>query len=270
MTQGQGDAVPQSANADGQVQAQPPESQPQQQPQETAEEFLARTGFKSLADAEKSYKEAQAKITKVSQEKAQLEQALQGMSSQSHQPPPQSSRSGQGVDFFDDPETSVMRIAEQVATRRVNETIQQLEARQAIERVRAEDQAKFDRLRPYMQNVYQNKPFLNNLGEAGLRQAMEEAAAIRSSELESLRAELLGDGTSQNNQDIKSQAKQEVLDEMNRNRQATIPQGGVSRPISDDSNKRRQELISSGDLDALLDEKFSAVTNRPTSGGRPI
>jgi len=254
MPQGQEEGTPQvDKQSAGQEEAQSPQ-QAQQQPQETPDEFLARTGFKSFTDAEKSFKEAQAKITKVSQEKAQLEQALQGQMTQSQQRPPQQPSSGQGLDFFDDPEANVMRIAEQVASRRVAETVQQLEARQAIERVRAEEPTKFDKLKPYMQKVYQDKPFLNNLGEVGLRQAMEEAAQIRGRELEELKAELLGDNT--NPQDVKSQAKQEVLDEINRNRGATIPQAGSGRPISDDANKRMQELAASGNTDALLDEKM--------------
>ena len=257
MTQGQEAGAPQPEGTGGQEQTQSPQGQQEQQPQETPDAFLARTGFKSLAEAEKSFKEAQAKITKVSQEKAQLEQALQGQVAQSQQqPPPIQPRGGQGTDFFDDPEGSVMRIASQVASRQVAETVQQLEARQAIERVRAENPTQFDKLKPIMSRIYQEKPFLNNLGEVGLRQAMEEATTIRSQELKELKAELFADGE-QNPQDIKSQAKQEVLDEMNRNKQATIPQGGVSRPMTDDVRKKAQQAISEGDIDGLLDLKFS-------------
>lgn len=253
MTQGQEAGAPQPEGTGGQEQTQSPQGQQEQQPQETPDAFLARTGFKSLAEAEKSFKEAQAKITKVSQEKAQLEQALQGQATQSYQPPPIQPRGGQGTDFFDDPEGSVMRIASQVASRQVAETVQQLEARQAIERVRAENPTQFDKLKPIMSRIYQEKPFLNNLGEVGLRQAMEEATTIRSQELEELKAELFTDG---NPQDVKAQAKQEVLNEMSRNQQATIPQGGVSRPIQDDARKKRDEFIANKDLDGLLDFKF--------------
>ena len=59
-----------------------------------------------------------------------------------------------------------------------------------------------------------------------------------------------------NQQDIKSQARNEVLAEQERARGATIPQGGAARPISDDTDRKRRELVNAGDIDALLDLKI--------------
>ena len=241
---------PTSESGEGQVQGQSPEGQT-----ETPQEFLARTGFKSLADAEKSFKEAQRKISQQGEQISKLDKALQGTYAQSTQPrytPPQ----GQGADFFDDPEGHVVRLARQIAAEEVTGKVQELEAKQSITRVRSENPAKFDALRPIVQQIYMEKPYLNTLGEDGLRQAMEEASSRRQQYLSDLKAEMFPDQTNGNQQDIKSQVRNEVLAEQERARGATIPQGGAARPISSDADKKRQELVQSGDVDALLDIKL--------------
>jgi len=253
QTKGQESQVPPTAeNAEGQVQGQSPEGQTQ----ETPEEFLARTGFKSLSDAEKSYKEAQKKITEQGQKLSQLEKALQGTYAQSTQQPKYTPPQGQGADFFDDPEGHIVRLARQIADETVTGKVQELEAKQSITRVRSENPAKFDALRPIVQQIYVEKPYLNSLGEDGLRQAMEEASSRRQQYLADLKAEMFPDQNTGNQQDIKSQARQEILAEQERARGATIPQGGAARPISDDINKKRDELVAKGDVDELLDLKF--------------
>jgi hypothetical protein len=47
-----------------------------------------------------------------------------------------------------------------------------------------------------------------------------------------------------------------VLAEQERARQATIPQDNAARAVNDDANKKRQELVEKGDIDALLDMKL--------------
>jgi hypothetical protein len=238
-TQGQEEQTPQTAeNAAGQGQVQSPEGQ-----QESPQEFLERTGFKSLAEAEKSYKEAQKKITEQGQKLSQFESALQGQYTQSQQrtaAPP----TGQGADFFDDPEGHVARLARQIASEEVSGAVQQLEAKQSITRVRSENPARFDALRPLVQQVYVEKPYLNTMGEDGLRQAMEEAATRRQSYLADLKAEMFPDQSGETNPtDVKQQAKNEVLAEQERARQATIPGTGASRPPLADAREKQRKLI---------------------------
>ena len=259
QTQGQEAQTPQTPeNVAGQGQAQSPEGQ---QAQETAEEFLARTGFKTLADVEKSQKEAQRKITEQAQKLKQFESALQGTYTQSQQQYTPPATTGQGADFFDDPEGNVMRLAEQIADRKVNGKIQELEAKQTIGRVRSENPARFDALRSIVSQIYVEKPYLNTMGEDGLRQAMEEAGQRRQEYLADLKAEMFPDQTGTNPTDVRQQARNEVLAEQERNRQATIPPGGASRPISDDVKKQISDRVSKGDIDGLLDLKFSKITN---------
>jgi len=243
---------PTTENEAGQVQGQSPEGQTQETPQE----FLERTGFKSLSDAEKSFKEAQKKISQQGEQISKLDKALQGSYAQSTSTPKYTPPQGQGADFFDDPEGHVVRLARQIAAEEVTGKVQELEAKQSITRVRSENPAKFDALRPIVQQVYIEKPYLNTLGEDGLRQAMEEASSRRQQYLSDLKAEMFPDQTNGNQQDIKSQARNEVYAEQERARGATIPQGGAARPISDDTDKKRRELVQKGDVDALLDLKL--------------
>jgi hypothetical protein len=226
------------------------------QTQETAEQFLERTGFKTLADAEKSYKEAQKKITEQGQKLSQFEQALQGQYNTQSQPVAAPPVSGQGADFFDDPEGNVARTARNIARAEVMGAVQELEAKQSIARVRSENPAKFDALKPIMNQIYVEKPFLNNLGEMGLRQAMDEAAERRQVYLQDLKAEMFPDQQATSSTDTKQQAKNEVLAEQERNRQAHNPGGAASRPISDDLEKQRQAKVAEGDIDGLLDIKL--------------
>jgi hypothetical protein len=153
----------------------------------------------------------------------------------------------------------VMRIAEQIAERKVSEKVQQLEAKQIIDRVRSENPQRFEALRPIASQIYIEKPYLNTLGEDGLRQAMEEAESRRRAYLADLKAELFAEdnpsGASQ--PDLKAQAKAEVLSDMQRAQAATIPQTGASRPISDDIKQKMNEAIKKGDVDSLLDMKFT-------------
>jgi hypothetical protein len=254
MAEGQVQATPQPADAGGQVPAATPAAP------EAPQDFLEKTGFKSLEDAAKTLKEQHATITRLSQERKQFEQALKASYVAPSQTPPAPS-AGQGADFFDDPERSVMRIAEQIADRKVSEKVQQLEAKQIIERVRADNPQRFEALRPLASQIYIEKPYLNNLGEEGLRQAMEEAESRRRAYLADLKAELFADentsGASQ--PDLKAQAKAEVLSDIQRAQAATIPQGGTSRPISDDIKQKMKEAVSKGDVDSLLDMKFSKI-----------
>lgn len=253
MAEGQVPATPQPENTGGQGQAATPEA-----PAEQQDEFLSKTGFKSYEDVAKTLKEQHATITKLSQERKQMEQAMRASYQAQPQTPPASS-AGQGVDFFDDPEKSVMRIAEQIADRKVSERVQQLEAKQIIDRVRSDNPQRFEALRPLAAQIYIEKPYLNNLGEEGLRQAMEEAESRRRTYLADLKAELFADENQSgaSTTDARAQAKAEVLSEMQRAQAATIPQGGVSRPISGDIKQKMQEAVSKGDVDSLLDMKFS-------------
>lgn len=237
-----------------------------QAPTATPDDFLSKTGFKSLDDAAKTLKEQHATITRLSQERKQYEQALQAMTQQPavSQPAPVK---GQGPDFFDDPEGSVMRIADQIAERKVQERFQQLEAKSIIDRVRSENPARFEELRPLAQQVYIEKPYLNNLGEQGLREAMQEAENRRASYINSLKAEMFPDQFQQQQNsgaspDLKEQAKAEVLSEMQRAQGAMIPTGGVSRPIADDMKQKMQEAVKKGDVDSLLDLKLSQFRTR--------
>lgn len=50
-----------------------------------------------------------------------------------------------------------------------------------------------------------------------------------------------------------------MLSEMQRAQAATIPQGGVSRPIADDLKQKMREATKAGDVDALLDLKFRST-----------
>ena len=250
MAEGQVQATPQPEVSGGQVPAATPAAP------EAPQDFLEKTGFKSLEDAAKTLKEQHATITRLSQERKQFEQALKASYVAPSQTPPAPS-AGQGVDFFDDPEKSVMRIAEQIADRKVSEKVQQLEAKQIIERVRADNPQRFEALRPLASQIYIEKPYLNNLGEEGLRQAMEEAESRRKAYLADLKAELFADeNQSGEPTDLKAQAKAEVLSEIQRAQAATIPQGGTSRPISDDIRQKMKEAVSKGDVDSLLDMKF--------------
>jgi len=252
MAEGQVQATPQPEVSGGQVPAATPAAP------EVASDFLEKTGFKSLEDAAKTLKEQHATITRLSQERKQYEQALKASYVAPSTTPPAPS-AGQGVDFFDDPEKSVMRIAEQIAEKKVSEKVQQLEAKQIIDRVRSDNPQRFEALRPIAAQIYNEKPYLNNLGEEGLRQAMEEAESRRRAYLADLKAELFAEenesGASQ--PDLKAQAKAEVLSDIQRAQAATIPQGGVSRPISDDIKVKMREAAAKGDVDALLDMKFN-------------
>ena len=174
-----GGQVKTEAPEQGQVEATP--SQTPTQETLTADKFLETTGFKSYEEAAKSLKEGHTKITKLSQEKSQLEQALQAQAAQ-----PAPVVQGQAGDFFDDPEGSTARVAKNV----VQSEIRNLQVQQTIERVRGENPEKFEQLRPLMQQVFAEKPYLNNLGESGLRQAMQIAEESRVSYISSLREEI--------------------------------------------------------------------------------
>jgi hypothetical protein len=240
------------APAEGQAaEGQSPSQTPTQETL-TPDKFLEMTGFKSYDEAAKSIKEGHSKITKLAQEKAQLETAVRA---QYNQPAPQ--QSGQAGDFFDDPEGHVRTIAKNI----VSDTMRNVQAQQAIERVRAENPEKFEQLRPIAQQIFAEKPYLNQLGEAGLRQAMGEAEQRRvsyikslSDEIEALRsgATQTGNGQAMNEAEI----RQRILAEMNRNQNATIPESNVGRAITGDDEKKRNQLVKDGDVDALLELKI--------------
>jgi hypothetical protein len=258
MAEGQVTQTPQPSTEGGQGAQATPQAPQVADPNE----FLNKTGFKSLDDAAKTLKEQHATITRLSQERKQYEQALQAMyqkPSATQEPTP--SKGGQGTDFFDDPEGTVAKIADQIAERRVRETVQQLEAKQIIDRVKGENPARFEALRPIAQQIYVERPYLNTLGEEGLRQAMQEAENRRAQYLADLKAEQFPEQANDSgvSADLKEQAKAEVLSDMQRAQAATIPQGGVSRPISDDIRQKMKEAQSKGDIDALLDMKFSKI-----------
>lgn len=241
------------APEEGQAEATP--SQPKSQEALNADKLLEVTGFKSLDEVAKSLKEGQAKITKLSQEKSQLEQAVQ---TQYNQPAPQPQ--GQAGDFFDDPEAHAARVAKNI----VQTEMRNFQAQQAIERVRGENPEKFEQLRPIMQQIYTRKPHLNALGEAGIRQAMTEAEQERISYIKSLSDEIesIRAGTPQQGSQApptEAEIRQKVLAEMEKNRNAVIPESGVGRAITDDDEKRRNQLVSDGDVDALLDLKLKNI-----------
>ena len=256
MAEGQVTQTPQPSTEGGQGTQATPQAPQVADPND----FLSKTGFKSLDDAAKTLKEQHATITRLSQERKQYEQALQSLSQRSV-PEPTPVKAGQGADFFDDPEGTVAKIADQIAERKVTEKVQQLEAKQIIDRVKSENPARFEALRPIAQQIYVERPYLNNLGEEGLRQAMQEAENRRAQYLADLRAELFPEQTDTSGAptDLKAQVKAEVLSDMQRAQAATIPQGGVSRPISDDIRQKMQEATKKGDVDALLDMKFKNI-----------
>ena len=238
------------APQEGQAEATP--SQPQPQEALNGDKLLELTGFKSLDEVAKSLKEGQAKITKLSQEKSQLESAVQA---QYNQPAPQPQ--GQAGDFFDDPEASTERVAKNIVQREMRN----FQAQQAVARVRGENPEKFEQLRPIMQNIYARKPHLNTLGESGIRQAMEEAEQERISYIRSLSDEIeaIRSGTSNEGSQApptEAEIRQKVLAEMEKNRNAVIPESGVARAITDDDEKRRNKLVADGKVEELLDFKF--------------
>ena len=237
------------APAEGQAQGATP-SQPQPPNALSQDNFLETTGFKSFDEAAKSLKEGHATITKLSQEKSQLEGALQSNYQQQQQPPAQ----GQGGDFYDDPVATVSRIVDQ----RVAGQMQVIQTQQTIERVRAENPGKFDALKALTQQVFARKPHLNNLGEVGLRQAMEEAAQDKRAYLEGLVDEI--DALKQQKQGqggvSKDEVRKEVINDMNTAQNAAIPQTAAGRAITDNAEKHRQQLVADGNIDALLDLKI--------------
>lgn len=242
------------APVEGQAQEGQSPSQTPSQETLTPDKFLEMTGFKSYDEAAKSLKEGHSKITKLSQEKAQLEQAIR---QQYSQPAPQ--QQGQAGDFFDDPEGNVKHIVKNT----VNDVMRNFQVQQTIERVRSENPEKFEQLRPLTQQVFAEKPYLNQLGEAGLRQAMEEAEGRRLSYIKSLSDEIeaLRSGATQtgNNQATEAEIRQRVLAEMNRAQNATVPESNVGRAITDDMEKKRNQLVKDGDLDSLLELKFKNI-----------
>ena len=241
---------------DAQVQApQEPQAQPQASPEQdlTLEQALKETGgHKSLKELVKSQKEAHAAITRLSQEKKELEAALQG----TYNPAPASQEApqkGQG-DFFDDPESHTKRIVSQEISRAMTE----FQARNAIETLRGENPELFDQLTPYMQRVYAQKPYLNNLGIKGLRIAQDEAKQMRTQDIQYLKNEILGvsnqnapDGTAQTG-DLREQIRQEVLAEISRGQGAYIPSAGQRIPDADLRNKR-DKAMKDGDVDTLIE-----------------
>lgn len=254
MAEGQVAQTPQPETSGGQGSPATPQAPQAADPND----FLSKTGFKSLDDAAKTLKEQHATITRLSQERKQYEQALQSMYQKPAADP--TPVKGQGADFFDDPEGTVAKIADQIAERKVAEKVQQLEAKQIIDRVKSENPTRFEALRPLAQQIYIERPYLNTLGEEGLRQAMQEAENRRAQYLSDLKAELFPEQANDGgaSTDLKAQAKAEVLSEMQRAQAATIPQGGVSRPISDDWKVKMKDAVSKGDVDALLDLKFGS------------
>jgi len=238
------------APAQGQAQGETP-SQPQPPDALSQDNFLETTGFKSFDEAAKSLKEGHATITKLSQEKSQLEGALQANYQQQQQPPVV----GQGGDFYEDPVANVERIVD----RRLTGQMQTIQAQQAIERVRNENPDKFDALKPITQQVFAEKPHLNNMGEAGLRQAVEEAETRRKTYLEGLSDEI--DALKQQKQGqggtlSEEQMRQKVLADMKTAQNAALPQTAAGRAITDDAEKQRQQAVADGDLDSLLDLKI--------------
>lgn len=236
----------QAPPATEQGQAESPATQPQPA---DLQGWMQKKGFKSETDVAKSYDEAQAALTRVAQEKAQLEQALRDLSQVT---PPQQPQQ-QAPDFFDDPEGNVKRIVEGTTSR----IFQTYQAQQAIETVRAENVEKFEQLRPIMQQIYQEKPWLNNQGAVGLRAAMREAEQRRVNYIGMLRKELFSDtsGTPEQTSTQEDAIRQKLLAEIQRNQGATIPQGG-SRSITADSSKKQREARDKGDVDGVLDEMF--------------
>lgn len=249
----EGQEKQQAPSGDGQAQSEVSPSQTQTQETLTPDKFLEMTGFKSYEEAAKSLKEGHSKITKLSQEKSQLEQALQSMS---RQPTPQ--QQGQVGDFFDDPEGNVKAIVKNT----VSDVMRNFQVQQTIERVRSENPEKFEQLRPLTQQVFAEKPHLNALGEAGLRQAMAEAEERRISYIRSLSDEIealrSGATTQTGSQAMptEQQIRERVLAEISRNQNATVPSSPVGRSLTSDEDKQRNQLVRDGDIDALLDFKF--------------
>jgi hypothetical protein len=259
--QGQVGAVaPTPETGAGQPQAQTPQGQVQQEPL-NADAFLQATGFKNLDDAAKTLKEQHAMITKTTQKLSQLEKTLQGSYAQRTQatpyqaPPPEPKQE----DFFDDPQGFVARQARRIVQEEVTAATRQLEAKQIIDRVRSENPQRFEALRPIAQQIFVEKPYLNDLGEAGLREAMEEAEQRRSQYLAELKAELFATDNNGGQSPDKEQVRQELIAEQQRNRAAMIPETGANRPITDDIKKKMDEAKSKGDVDALIDLKFSNI-----------
>jgi hypothetical protein len=218
------------------------------QPAVTAEDFLADTKFKDFDAAGKSMKEGQATITKLSQEKKELEAALQGMSNVQNQQPPVTQ--GQAPDFFDAPEVNVDRridakLASAFRSQKAGTDIEVL--RETIP-----DFAKHEEI---MKNdVYVRKPYLNTMGKKGLMLAYEEAKEIRKSQLKELKAEIMGETTDGgDNLSPEEKMRADILAEIEQKQGATLTPGGVRTSGSDDHGKARAEAVKKGDVDGVLD-----------------
>lgn len=236
--------VEETAPVEGQAEVTPPSLSP--------EEFLAETKFKDLSAAQKSIKEAQATITKQAQEKKDLEAALQGATAQSQRPPVPK---GQVPDFFDDPEGNVRREVDA----RVAQALRHQKAANDVETLKEENPEKFAKLESFMKQIYQQKPYLENMGKKGLRQAMTEAESVRKNYIKTIKAELMEDGdddvTNGTNQSPKDKLRAEILAEIEQAKGATTVASGVRAPTADKSKK----IIAArdkGDVDGVLDEIF--------------
>ena len=130
----------------------------------TPDKFIEKTGFKTLADAEKSIKEGQQKITKQGQEKSDLEAQLQAVYSQRQQPVQQSPPQGQG-DFYDNPEQNVARISRNEARSEVQQALQTAQRDRDIAEVRAENPELFDMTKEYTRQKLVAKPWLDGTKE---------------------------------------------------------------------------------------------------------
>ena len=238
--------------------------EPQQQVVEPAdkigrENFLKETGFKSYSEAYKSLKEGQATITKKSQREKQLEQDLKEkeelLTMYSSQPPPvQAGQGEEEIDIFEDPK-AIDRKVETVAQR----TWRNMKMQEEIAEVRGEDPTAWDFLvrGQFINEAFTNKPYLNQMGVKGLRQAKADAIVIMRDQSQTVE-NIMKQGSANPQQPVQpreteEQMRQRLLSEKQDAIAATLPQGGTARGIQRDRKAEKQAAIDKNDPFALAE-----------------
>ncbi|MBT9138644.1 MAG: hypothetical protein DDT31_01213 [Syntrophomonadaceae bacterium] len=234
-----------------------PEEEEGEDLQREVEKIMQAVGATSEAEAlvklSKSQKEAHAKVTTVSQERAELERQLEELSlSKGAEGESEISKEEEESDFFDNPGEKVRKIIR--AELHKERIISRLAA------LRQTNKEEFDELKPYMDSEYNANPRAADRAVSPVDYLYGKAKERRDRYIASLRKTIIGDVDVEA---IKAKAKEEMLSEIKRNVAATLPGGtSASVPSSSAITSKIAMARDKGDVKGTLDAIFEREEER--------
>ena len=183
-----GKAAEQGANSQPvSDQAQPPQSPEGQAPADPFSEALSKKGFKAPEDLLKSYEEAHATITKLSQERSRLAQdmevlmQIQNAYAQSNPQATQQTTDGQGgfdEELYKEIAPKVRQDVAREVDQRVEAKLHEIVLKSKVEQKMKENPEEFNDLNPIMLNLLKQYPQVGALPN-GFEMVYEKAKEVR-------------------------------------------------------------------------------------------